>query len=75
MSRWTSVGLWTLPSRNRVSVRTRRLPDGQWYADAQWTYVPSVEDQVHYAKVLWPEISDRMNALTGASAGIILPQP
>lgn len=74
-SKWTSVGLWTLPSRNRVSVRARLLPDGNWYGDAQWAYVPSVEDLVHYSTVLRPDILDRMNALAGDSAGIVLPYP
>ena len=75
MSAWTSVGIWTLPSGNCVTVRTRRLPNGNWYGDVEWTYFPSVEDTAHYATVLWPEIFDRMNALTGTGAGIMVPHP
>ncbi len=75
MSAWTSVGIWTLPSGNRVTVRTRRLPDGYWYGNAEWAYVPSTEDAVHYATVLWPKIFERMTALTGAGAGIMVPHP
>lgn len=73
MSAWTQIGTWTVPSGNRVSVRTRCLPDGNWYGDVEWTDYPSPEDVGHYATVVWPEIFDRMYELTGTGVAYMVP--